>query len=160
MELNFQWRWNLISNVKDNIKVLTDLACLQIAPSPHPGLEVCWQLGQRSSSPFHQSSLTHRHLALYARKVFIQVWKWSSVDLPYFSDYKTHLKSFSFLNSALHNAPYVLILVALTDLKPISCGTQRSIMSQNVFRATLVSYVAAPLDGLLKHYSNHRSLVE
>lgn len=42
--------------------------CLQTVYSPHPGLKGCWRLGQRSSSPFHQSSLSHRRLSLYARR--------------------------------------------------------------------------------------------
>lgn len=36
---------------------------------PHPGFEEHWSPPvQRSSSPFHQNSLTHHHLVLYARR--------------------------------------------------------------------------------------------
>ena len=43
---------------------------------------------------------------------------------------------------------YELILVVLSDLEPILCGTRRSENLSKCFSTALVSYEAALLDGL------------
>lgn len=50
-------------------KVFTDRVSRLRSYPPHPGLEEHWSPpAQRSSSLFHQNSLTHHHLVLYARR--------------------------------------------------------------------------------------------
>lgn len=56
--------------------------------------------------------------------------------LPYFLDYKAHLKSFNFHKKkrlcVLKYAPRVLIPVVLTAFEPILCGTRRQRNPSNV----------------------------
>lgn len=78
--------------------------------------------------------------------------------LPYFLDYKTHLKSPNFhqKNGVLKCAPLVLIPVVLTAFEPILCVKRRQKKSAKCFCATLISYDAASHGGM-SDPQGHRS---